>query len=199
MLRPTARTLTHRAFTSAAIAPIRPVACVRATAGSWSRHCSTSPKAEEPPAPEEEKGPVVLFEGAKADIVKHLKKVSIGNVALAITTSPVLQYYAGGKGILMSGLFLSFGLGTTAMLTWATATYALSITTIPGREALLIETPTLLGGTQATEVAWAAIGRTVGYHPFATFEAAGSKYYLDELGTMHDEKFMEKLETAINK
>jgi len=99
----------------------------------------------------------------------------------------------------MSMLLLSFGGGTTGALTWATSTYVLTITSIPGKEAMIIETPTLTGGSTTTEVAWADITRPLGYHPFATFEAKGNKYYLDELGEMHDEQFMGKLEQAINK
>jgi len=173
---------------------LRPVSVLKQS-GRW---CST--KAEEPPAeskPADDK-PMVLFEGAKNKLVMHLKMVSIGNLGLAITTTPVLQYVAGAKGMLMSGLFLTFGGGTTAALTWATSTYVLSVTSIPGRNAMLIKTPTLFGGVREREVEWSDITRPIGYHPFSTFEAAGAKYYLDELGTMHDETFPEKLESAIN-
>jgi hypothetical protein len=165
----------------------------------WGRNCSTAaPKADDKPVEKPSDKPMLLFEGAKNKLVKHLKMVSIGNFALAVTTAPVLQYAAGTKGMLMSGLFLTFGGGTTAALTWATTTYVLHITSIPGRDALLVETPTLFGGVRTTEVEWSAIGRPMGYHPFVTFEAAGTKYYLDELGTMHDESFPEKLESRIN-
>ena len=40
--------------------------------------------------------------------------------------------------------------------------------------------------------------RPLGYHPFATFEAAGKKFYLDELGDMHDPSFQEMLEERMN-
>ena len=56
-----------------------------------------------------------------------------------------------------------------------------------------------MGGTMQTEVAWAAMGRPMGYHPFATFEAAGKKFYLDELGEMHDESVPGKIEDALNR
>ena len=120
----------HRALQSSSL---RGALCVRALrpcarvlrpasvleqSGRW---CST--KAEEPPAeskPVDDK-PTVLFEGAKNKLVMHLKMVSIGNLGLAITTTPVLQYVAGAKGMLMSGLFLTFGGGTTAALTVKTA------------------------------------------------------------------------------
>jgi hypothetical protein len=168
-----------------------------------------------------------MFEGAKNKIVKTLKLASIANLGFAVAsgtpalapcqrricrslalcaraTVPLLQYItaasgASGKGVAMSMLLLSFGGGTTGALTWATSTYVLTITSIPGKEAMIIETPTLTGGSTTTEVAWADITRPLGYHPFATFEAKGNKYYLDELGEMHDEQFMEKLEKAINK
>ena len=94
---------------------------------------------------------------------------------------------------------LFFGGGTTGALTWATSTYVLKMYTIPGKDAYLITTPTLTGGTKDTEVAWADVCRPMSYHPFATFEAAGAKYYLDELGEMHDEDFPAKLEEALNK
>ena len=98
----------------------------------------------------------------------------------------------------MSALLLTFGGATTGALSYATSTYALTITSVSGRDAIIIETPTLTGGTKTAEVAWAEITRPLGYHPFATFEANGRKYYLDELGEMHDDTFMEKLEKAIN-
>ena len=94
---------------------------------------------------------------------------------------------------------LFFGGGTTGALTWATTTYVLAMHTVPGKDALLITTPTLMGGTTETEVAWADISRPIGYHPFATFEANGKKFYLDELGEMFDDTFPEKLEEALNK
>ena len=71
--------------------------------------------------------------------------------------------------------------------------------TVPGKDALMVTTPTFTGGTMDTEVAWADITRPIGYHPFATFEANGKKFYLDELGEMHDETFAEKLEAALNR
>jgi hypothetical protein len=170
--------------------PLRPVGALEKVMG---RHCSTS--TEEPKSDDK---PKLVFEGAKNKLVMHLKMVSIGNLGLAVTTSPVLQYFVGTKGMLMSGLFLTFGGGTTAALTWATTTYVLNMISIPGRDAYRVETPTLFGGVKTTEVEWSAITRPMGYHPFATFEAAGTKYYLDELGTMHDESFPEKLESKIN-
>ena len=94
---------------------------------------------------------------------------------------------------------LFFGGGTTGALTWATTTYVLSMHTVPGKDALLVTTPTLTGGVMETEVAWADITRPIGYHPFATFEANGKKFYLDELGEMFDNAFPEKLEAALNK
>jgi len=69
---------------------------------------------------------------------------------------------------------------------------------VPGKDAYTITTPTLTGGTKETEVAWKDVTRPLGYHPFATFEAQGQKFYLDELGDMHDESFPAKLEAALN-
>ena len=94
---------------------------------------------------------------------------------------------------------LFFGGGTTGALTWATSTYVLTMHTVPGKDAYTITTPTLTGGSKETEVAWADVTRPIGYHPFSTFEAAGKKFYLDELGEMHDESFPSKLEEALNK
>jgi hypothetical protein len=94
---------------------------------------------------------------------------------------------------------LFFGAGTTGGLTWATSTYILKMVTVPGKDAYLVTTPTLTGGTKDTEIAWKDVTRPMGYHPFSTFEAQGTKYYLDELGTMHDEAFPSKLEEALNK
>ena len=70
---------------------------------------------------------------------------------------------------------------------------------MPGKDAYVATTPTLTGGTKDTEFLWADVTRPMGYHPFATFEAAGQKYYLDELGEMFDEGFPAKLEEALNK
>lgn len=165
------------------------------------RACSSTPDVSAAPAEEEK--PKVLYEGAKNKLVATLKKVSIANLGFAVTSAPVLQYITSmsgqsGKGVAMSALLIFFGGGTTGMLTWATTTYVLQIRSIPGKEAILIDTPTITGGTATTEVAWGDITRPLGYHPFATFEAQGSKYYLDELGDMYDDTFQEKLTTAIN-
>ena len=147
----------------------------------------------------------MLYEGAKNKIVKSLKTVSIANLGFAVASAPLLQYITAasgnsGKGVAMSGLLLFFGGGTTGALTWATSTYVLKIMAVPGKEdAMLITTPTLTGGEKVTEVSWADITRPIGYHPFATFEANGSKFYLDELGEMYDETLPTKLEEALNK
>jgi len=162
---------------------------------------------EEKAAPPEDKepstGPNHVYEGAKNKVVKTIKTVSIANLGFAVASAPLLQYItqlsgSPGKGIAMSSLLLFFGGGTTGALTWATTTYVLSIYSVPGKDALMITTPTLTGGTKETEVAWADITRPIGYHPFATFEADGRKYYMDELGDMHDETFPERLEEALN-
>ena len=136
-------------------------------------------------------------------VVSTLKMASIANLGFAVASVPLLQYITSatgnsGKGVAMSSLLLFFGGGTTGALTWATSTYVLNIHSIPSRDVLLIETPTLTGGKATTEVAWKDITRPLGYHPFATFEAAGKKFYLDELGEVHDEGFSAKLEAAIN-
>ena len=148
--------------------------------------------------------PKLVYEGAKNKIVKTLKKLSVANLGFAVAATPVLQYItaasgSSGKGVAMSGLLLFFGGGTTGALTWATTTYVLKMVTVPGKDALLITTPTFTGGEKETEVAWSSITRPMGYHPFATFEADGQKYYLDELGEMHDASLPAKLEEALNK
>ena len=167
----------------------------------WARPCSgtsTEAKAQEGEANvQESKEPVIVFEGAKNQVVQTLKKVSVANLGFAIASTPILHYITAqmgspGKGTAMSALLLFFGGGTTGAVTWATSTYVLRIVTVPGKDAMLVDTPTFFGGTMSTEVAWAEITRPRSYHPFATFEAAGRKYYLDELGEMHDSGFMER-------
>ena len=86
-----------------------------------------------------------------------LKKVSIANLGFAVASAPILQYITsatgqGGKGSVMSALLVGFGGATTGGLAWATGTYALNIWSVPGKEALRIETPTLTGGVESTEV-----------------------------------------------
>ena len=144
------------------------------------------------------------YEGAKNKIVSTLKMASIANLGFAVASAPILQYITAasgnsGKGIAMSGLLLFFGGGTTGALTWATSTYVLKMVSVPGKDAYTITTPTLTGGSKETEVLWEDVTRPIGYHPFATFQANGRKYYLDELGEMHDEDFPAKLEEALNK
>ena len=86
-----------------------------------------------------------------------LKKVSIANLGFALASAPLLHYITsasgqGGKGSVMSALLITFGGATTGGLAWATGTYALNIWSVPGKEALRIETPTLTGGVASTEV-----------------------------------------------
>lgn len=144
----------------------------------------------------------MVYDGAKNKIVTTLKKLSIANLGFAVGSVPLLQYItaaqgAAGKGTAMSSLLLLFGGGTTGALTWATSTYVLQIRALSA-STMCIDTLTLTGGTKTTEVDWADITRPQSYHPFATFEAAGRIFYLDELGDMHDETFPEKLEAALN-
>jgi hypothetical protein len=164
---------------------------------TWPRRCSSTAPADDAKPEKTPQQPTVVFEGAKNKIVGTLKMASVANLGFALASAPLLQYITSamgtpGKGTAMSALLITFGGGTTGALAWATTTYVYQITTIPGKEALLIDTPTLMGGTKSTEVAWTEITRPMGWHPFATFEAAGNKYYLDELGTMHDDGFMER-------
>jgi hypothetical protein len=145
----------------------------------------------------------VVYDGAKNKVVGTLKMLSVANLGFALASAPIIQYITAaaqmpGKGVAMSSLLLFFGGGTTLMCHWATTTYVLRMETVPGRDALAITTPTFTGGEKVTVVEWSSIGRPIGYHPFATFEAAGTKYYLDELGEMHDANFSEKLERALN-
>lgn len=163
---------------------------------------------EEKAAPPEDKepptGPNHIYEGAKNKVVKTIKTVSIANLGFAVASAPLLQYITQlsgnpGKGIAMSSLLLFFGGGTTGMLTWCTGTYVLRIRGAPGRDdAVTITTPTFFGGEADHDVAVGDITRPAGYHPFATFQAGGQKFYLDELGDMHDESFPAKLEAALN-
>jgi hypothetical protein len=182
-------------------APSAPLAAA-AQRLSFSRNQSAMPKEEvSEAAPEKE---MLMFEGGKNKMVKTLKMASIANLGFAVSSGPVLYYITsatgqGGKGAMMSVLLVSFGGITTAACAWATGSYVLNIYSIVGKPNMMkIETPTLLGGSMFTEVDWSTVGRPVGYHPFATFEAAGSKYYIDELGDMHDESLIGKLEEKIN-
>jgi hypothetical protein len=50
-----------------------------------------------------------------------------------------------------------------------------------------------------TEIEWKDITRPTSYHPFSTFEAQGSLYYLDEDGRLHDPQFLMKIEEALNR
>ena len=109
-----------------------------------------------------------------------------------ILRSPSLLFFACAQ-------LVFFGGGTTAALTWATSTYVLRMVKVPGKDSYIITTPTFTGGEQDTEVKWEDVTRPMSYHPFSTFEANGAKYYLDELGEMHDESLPEKLEEALNK
>ena len=59
-----------------------------------------------------------MYEGAKNQIVKTLKKLSVANLGFAVASAPLLQYItaatgSSGKGVAMSGLLLFFGGGTT--------------------------------------------------------------------------------------
>lgn len=161
---------------------------------------AAAPAEDEPPAAE----PPLIYEGAKNKIVATIKKVSIANLGFAIASTPLLYVATNamgspGKGIAMSSLLLFFGGGTTGMLTWCTGTYVLRIRGAPGRDdAVTITTPTFFGGEADHDVAVGDITRPAGYHPFATFQAGGQKFYLDELGDMHDESFPAKLEAALN-
>ena len=97
-------------------------------------------------------------------------------------------------------LLLIFGGGTTGGLTWATSTYVLRMLSIPGRDAIKIETPTFTGGVETTEVEWKDIELPVGYHMFQTFQCgkSGKKFWLDDLGEMHDETLPARLEAQLN-
>jgi len=136
-------------------------------------------------------------------MVTTMKRVSIGNLTFAITATPLLLYAtqiggAPGSGIAMSALLLAFGGGTTAGLTFITKTYVKRILTIPGQSAAMaVVTPTFFGGDRSTQVEWDAIQVADSMHPFATFEADGRIYYLDEMGLPHDD-FAEKIEAAVN-
>ena len=146
----------------------------------------------------------VLFEGGKNTMVKTLKMASIANLGFALASAPLLHFITSqtgheATGWAMSGLLVFFGAGTTGALTWATSTYVLAAHSVAGRAALRLTTPTFTGGSRDTEVAWADITRPVGYHPFVTFSAAGTKYYFDDVGTMHDPAMIPRLEEALSK
>jgi hypothetical protein len=144
----------------------------------------------------------LLFEGGKARIIKTLKMASLANLGFAAASAPVLHYITsqtghGGTGVAMAGLLLFFGGGTTAALTWATGTYVLRVHSMPGKEAVRVVTPTLLGGERETEVAWADVVPPQRYHPFSTFQAGDRIFYFDDVGTVHDEALLSRLEAAL--
>ena len=147
----------------------------------------------------------VIFEGGKTKAVTTLKRLSVANLGFAVAAAPLLQYItnatgAPGKGVAMSAVLLIFGGGTTGGLTWATSTYVLRMLSIPGRDAIKIETPTFTGGIETTEVEWKDIELPVGYHMFQTFQCgkSGKKFWLDDLGEMHDETLPARLEAQLN-
>ena len=134
--------------------------------------------------------------------MRTMKMVSVGNLSFACISSPLIYVAtsmsgAPGKGIAMSALLLSFGGGTTAGLMWATRTYVKSVHSVPGLEAIRVVTPTFFGGELVTEVAWDDVQRVSKSHPFATFEASGRTYYLDEVGAI-DPGFQSRLEAALS-
>ena len=147
----------------------------------------------------------MIFEGGKTKAVTTLKRLSVANLGFAVGAAPLLQYItnatgAPGKGVAMSAVLLIFGGGTTGGLTWATSTYVLRMLSIPGRDAIKIETPTFTGGIETTEVEWKDIELPVGYHMFQTFQCgkSGKKFWLDDLGEMHDETLPARLEAQLN-
>jgi len=156
--------------------------------------------ADEEKVPDTE--PHLLFEGPKASLVRTMKLVSVSNLGFAIVSSPILYYAtsaagAPGKGIAMSALLLTFGGGTTAALTFATKTYVKTMTSHPSSDMLTIVTPTFFGGERVTDIEWSAVQRCSSYHPFATFEADGKIYYLDEGGEL-DEDAQTRLEKVLS-
>ena len=56
------------------------------------------------------------------------------------------------------------------------------------------------GGIDTTEVEWKDIELPVGYHMFQTFQCgkSGKKFWLDDLGEMHDETLPARLEAQLN-
>lgn len=149
--------------------------------------------------PDEE--PRLLFEGPKSQTVRTMKMVSVGNLSFACISSPliVISTQIGGApatGIAMSSLLLAFGGGTTGGLMWATKTYVKHIHTIPGRDFLRVVTPTFFGGDRITEVPWEAVKPIESAHPFATFEADGRLFYLDEVGEF-EPAFKARMEEAL--
>jgi len=137
-------------------------------------------------------------------MVKVLKQLSIGNLGFAISGTPLLHYITsqtgnGGKGIAMAALLLSFGGATTGAITWATGTYVLALRALPGGSRIEIDTLTLLGGTKTFEAEWTDIQQCTSWHPFATFQARGKIFYLDEDGLELDKGFVPKLEEMLNR
>ena len=158
---------------------------------------SSAATPDEPP----DEQPRLLFEGPKSQTVKTMKMVSVGNLSFACISSPliVISTQIGGApatGIAMSALLLTFGGGTTGGLMWATKTYVKHIHTIPGRDVLRVVTPTFFGGDRVTDVPWEAVKPIESAHPFATFEADGRLFYLDEVGEF-EPAFKARMEEAL--
>ena len=199
MLRTATRTRgapLHRAAPSALLRPVARPPLSRAL-------CSAPPKDGAAPAAEAETK--VLFIGSKNRMVSTLKKLSIANLGFAGASAPLLYYITsatggGGKGIAMSAILLTFGGATTAGLHWVCGTYIKTLSGKAGAATFTVETPTLLGGSKTTELAWDSIGRPGSWHPFVTFEAGGSLYYLDvEDGDIYDDGLIDKVEEMLNK
>ena len=164
---------------------------------------AAAPEGERSTVPDEppDEEPRLLFEGPKSQTVRTMKMVSVGNLSFACISSPliVISTQIGGApatGIAMSALLLTFGGGTTGGLMWATKTYVKHIHSIPGRDFLRVVTPTFFGGDRVTEVPWAAVKPIESAHPFATFEADGRLFYLDEVGEF-EPAFKARMEEAL--
>lgn len=167
------------------------------------RHLSSGASPADNSEPAAEPKPRLLFDGAKSFMVIRIKQASLANLGFAVTSAPLLYYITAlsgnsGKGIAMSTILTLFGAGTTGGLYWATGTYVLAMYS-KGDDAVTIELPTLTGGRKEVVVNWADMSPPESYHPFVTFEAKGRKFYLDEVGTIHDESLTSKLEAAMNR
>tara|TARA_B110001452_G_scaffold36871_1_gene28192 strand:+ start:61 stop:729 length:669 start_codon:yes stop_codon:yes gene_type:complete len=186
----------------AARACMHPTVATRLAAASVRMRCtSTAPPESDAPAPPEGAEGALLFEGPKHQWVRTMKKISIANLTFACASSPIIimttdMAGAPGTGIAMSALIMAFGGGTTAGLMWATKTYVKAVHAVVGRDAARLVTPTFFGNELVTEVAFESVTPITKAHPFATFEADGRLFYLDEVGEI-DPEFKARLQELL--
>lgn len=124
--------------------------------------------------------PAFVYEGPFAKTVTNLKRLSIASCAATTLLSPLLvaMAYDDGSTIAtkaaVAATVCSFGLVTTGMLHWFTSPYVLRLVHVPGSDEVVLETKTVLGGTQTTTVRMPLdIKPANTIKPLSTFEVCG--------------------------